>query len=155
MSLATHRAAIVALLGGVADIGQVHAFERYAREESAFRTLYLYTPAGGEQQVRGWQVSNTAIDEHSNGRGRVVNTYTWRIRGFMSLADAQASELTFDALGEAVRAAYRADPTLGGIAQPDDTLDGIQKADAGPVLFCGVLCHSALLNLNTREYLAT
>ena len=64
MSLATHRAAIVALLGGVADIGQVHAFERYAREESAFRTLYLYTPAGGEQQVRGWQVSNTALDEH-------------------------------------------------------------------------------------------
>lgn len=153
MSLATHRTALVALLNGVANIGRVHAYQRYARAEADFAALYLHTLPDGAKQLRGWQVSNVEIEEKTLGVGRVVVRYGWRMRGYMALADAQATELAFDSLVEDVRAAYRADPTLGGAAEVDDELDGIQKLDAGPVLFCGVLCHSALLGVKTKEYL--
>lgn len=154
MSAATHRAALLALLQAVPAIGRVHDYQRYAREESAFRSLYVYEPATGPSQLRGWQISRVGVAERTVGLGRVLNEHTWRIRGYMALRDADATETEFDALVEAIRAAFRADPTLGGAstAEPIGDEDGVQMRDAGPVLFCGVLCHSALLEVQTREY---
>jgi hypothetical protein len=154
MSLATHKAAIVALLNAVTNIGRVHSFERYVREEAPFRSLYLFTPAGGSEHLRGWWLRNTAISEMQLGVGRTLNEYSFELRGFMALKDADATETIFDELIEALRARYRLDPTLGGVnlAEPLGSEDGIQKDDAGPVTFCNVLCHSALLTLKTREY---
>jgi len=154
MSLATHRAALVALIQAVPNIGRVHAYQRYAREDSAFRAHYLHTLSGGAKQLRGWQISHVGVSETYVGVGRTLNEHNWVIRGYLALDDAAATELTFDDLVEAMRAAYRANPTLGGLAtgEPIGNEDGIQKRDAGPVMFCGVLCHSALLTLQTREY---
>ena len=85
-----------------------------------------------------------------------MERHTWQCRGYMALADGQASELAFDDLIEAFRDAVRADPTLGGVCeqnpQGDDGEDGVQVTDAGPVMFCGVLCHSAVLQLQTWSY---
>ncbi len=156
MSLATHRAALTALIGSVPAAGAVHAFERYLRDEAKFREAYLYTTDNGEKHLRGWWIRNTAIRESELGVGRVINEFTWRIRGLRSLQDDLASELEFDQLVEDVRAAFRVDPTLGGLSTAEvvsATDVGIQKIDAGPVLFCGVLCHTALLEVRTREYL--
>lgn len=156
MTLATHRDALVALLESVPAIGMVHGFERYLRDETAFRAAYLYTPLVGDAHLRGWWLRNTAIRETELGVGRLLVRYSWRVRGLMALQDALATELEFDELTEAVRAAYRADPTLGGLSTAEveaDTDAGMQKSDAGPVMFCGVLCHAVTLDLTTREYL--
>ena len=154
MSAATHRAALVALITAVPDAGRVHDYERFAREEAAFRAHYLHTLPGGAKQLRGWQISRAAVAERLVGVGRWLVEHSWRVRGYMALDDAAATELVFDGLVESLRAAFRADPTLGGLstAGPVGDEDGIQMRDAGPVMFCGVLCHSALLTLQTREY---
>ena len=79
----------------------------------------------------------------------------WRIRGFMALSDAAGTEKTFDDLIDAAADAFRADPTLGGVVfstlnpQSDET--GLQLVQSRPVLFAGVLCHSAELNLYTQH----
>lgn len=157
MSVTAHRAAIAAALASVPDIGQVHERERYARDEAAFRALYLFTPpAGGPQQLRGWWVRRAATREYSPNVARTINVHTWQIRGYMTLADAQGSELVFDALVEQFRALVRNDPTLGGACQPggpEEDTDGVQVTDAGPVMFAGVLCHSVVLQLKTWSYL--
>lgn len=158
MSHSVIRAALAALIAAVPDVGQVHAYERYLREEGKFRELYVYTPSNGIEQLRGWWLRRTATQERTLGVGRNMEVHTWQIRGYMALNDAEASEHEFDALIEAMRDAVRADPTLGGVCEQspltdgDDT-DGLQVADSGPVLFCGVLCHSALLELRTWSYL--
>lgn len=158
-TVAQHRAAIVAALAAVPEIGQVHDRERYVREETQFRALYLFTPPGGVQQVRGWWLRRSATAERDINIARTVNEHTWDIRGYMALNDASASELEFDALIEAFRAAVRDDPTFGGVCQvgslsdKEDATNGIQVVDVGPVTFCGVLCHSALLQLTTWSYL--
>lgn len=155
MSEATHRAALAALIAAVPQIGRVHDYQRYARGEEAFKAHYLHTLPDGSTQLRGWQFSRVAVAERSVGVGRTLNEHSWEIRGFLALNDEAATELTFDDLVEQIRAAYRADPTLGGLAtgEPIGDEDGIQMRDAAPVMFCGVLCHSALLTLQTREYL--
>lgn len=157
MSLATARAALAAMVAAVPSVGQVHDYARYARLESDFQNLYLYTPPdGGVPHLRGWQLSNTGIEEFELGIGRVLNKHKWTLRGYCSLNDAMASEKVFDDVGEAIRSAFRADPTLGGVCSAEALGNGpagMQKTDAGPVMFCGVLCNSIVLQCETWEYI--
>ena len=155
MSVATHRTALVALLNTVPDIGRVHGFQRYVREENAFKAVYLYTAPPMTPHLRGWQVSHTSEQRRTLGLGRVLRKHGWTVRGYLTLNDEEQSELVFDGLCEAVADAYEADPTLGGVCTAEmygDEPDGVQKLDAGPVVFCGVLCHSAVLQLQTWGY---
>lgn len=155
MSVATHRAAICALLLTVAEIGNVHDEEPYARAESAFREFYAWEDAAGQQQLRGWFVRRTRTAERALGVGRTLNAHTWQLRGFMSMDSAAGTGKAFDDLVEAVRRAYRDDITLGGAAEPGPLQEpsGWQVADIGPVVLAGALCHGATLTLTTYELL--
>lgn len=157
-SVAQIRSALYLMVAGVPEVGLVYDRERYVRDEAKFRTLFIYTPAGGEPQVRGWWLRRTKTQEYSANTQRVINVHSWVIRGYMALNDQAGSELVFDGLVESIRHAYRADPTLGGVCQLGplqgaDGSDGIQLDDTGPVSFCGVLCHSAALSLRTWSYI--
>jgi hypothetical protein len=154
-TLAAIRAAILATHQAVAGVGVVHDYERYSNNENKFRELFVYTPAGGDKQIRGWWWRRTSTVERMVTTGTTMNLHVWECRGYMALADAEASEKTFDQLVEDFRAAVRADPTLGGVCEmnpQEGDEDGVQVTDAGPVLFCGVLCHSAVLQLKTWTY---
>jgi hypothetical protein len=152
--LSQHRAAIVATLGGVVDIGHVHDRERYARDEAGFRAAYLFTGSSGVPGLRGWWLRRTETKESSADTGEPMNEHTWHIRGYMAFNDADASELVFDELVEAFRDAVRQDLTLGGACDlgPLSETEGVQVLDAGPVMFAGVLCHSVVLQLKTWSY---
>lgn len=113
MSLATIRAVILTTLQAIPNIGQVHNYERFAKGEKDFRALYQSVPDG---PILGWHVrrvstEQTALDVDDPDQRQ--DRHTWEIRGFMALSDADASELTFDALIEAIREAFRLDDTLG------------------------------------------
>lgn len=143
------RDAIVAKMNGIAGIGRVHGFERYAKREADFVALFKST-----DKVLGWIVRRVATREISRIVGRSIVTHRWQIRGYMSLDDATQSEVAFDTLIEAVRDAFRADETLGGLIDDtvaDGDVAGVQVDDSGPVFFGGVLCHGARLTLNTRH----
>jgi prophage DNA circulation protein len=154
--MSTVRAALLALVTAVPAIGRVHDRERYVRDEAKFRELYLFRLPTGVQQLRGWWLRRAATMERSLGVGRNVEVHTWQVRGYMALEDDTATEHAFDELIEALRDAVRANAELGGVCQQgpiDDNTDGLQVVESGPVLFCGVLCHSALLQLKTWNYL--
>jgi hypothetical protein len=159
--LATIRAVILAKMQSVPGMGQIHNRERYAKEEKAFRDLYTAEfNVDGElvTQVRGWWFRRSSTAERSLGVGRNMEINTWTIRGYMAFSDEASSEHTFDALIEALRDAFRADPTLGGVCEQSplrdaNNLDGLQVQDVGPVMLGGVLCHSAALTYTTWSYL--
>lgn len=151
MSLDAIRTAIVGKLEQLPGIGRVHAYERYASTHDALRQIYL----ADDGQLRGWYVQRTGRAEQSPALGRWQVTQRWKIQGFMALADADASELRFDALVESACAAFRQDETLGGTVASTvtDAGAGLQVAQSGPVMFAGVLCHGATLTLATLHYL--
>jgi hypothetical protein len=156
--LTTIRTAIAATLAGIPEIGRVHQYERYLREDSKFKALYVHELPNGGKQLRGWWLRRSATEERSINIARTLCVDTWTVRGYMALSDDDATELLFDDLVEAFRDAVRADPTFGGLCQlnpldDSDGTDGVQVVDVGPVNFCGVLCHSAVLSLRTWSYL--
>lgn len=151
-ALADVRAAIKTTLESVADIGQVHDYERYASRQGDFVALYY---SAGHAQIRGWNFRRVAREERSSAIGRHAVTARWALRGYMALDDSAASEQTFDLLVEALIAAFRADDSLGGVVDTCIIADvaGLQLDEAGPVMLAGVLCHGARLTLRTRWYL--
>lgn len=151
MSLATIRAAIAAKLGGVAGIGQVHDYERYAKTNNELAALYA---SGG--RLLGWHFYREATAEEDLNNGEVRRLHRWKIRGFMSLDDADETGILFDDLVETIATAFRIDPTLGGACLANKNLDqefgpsGIQVESITPVMFANVLCHRAELVLITE-----
>lgn len=152
-TLSTIRAAIKTKLQGVANIGVVHDYERFASRESDFQTLYKDTVSG---RILGWNFYREATLEEELSIGDVRRVHTWRIHGFMGLDDADATGKTFEDLIEAIATAFRADPTLGGVVLANKDLDdefgqvGIQVDQVDTVMFAGVLCHRARLRLLTE-----
>lgn len=151
-TLAEIRGAIKTRLQGVAAVGKVNDYERFAARDKEFQDLYKDAASG---QIRGWNLHRQAKIETSGAVGRNVIVNRWTLRGFMALNDAAASAITFDNLVEAVCDAFRADETLGGVVASTVTENaaGIQVEESVPVMFAGVLCHSARLTLNTMHYL--
>lgn len=155
-TLSQIRTAIVNKMKTVPDIGKVHSYQRYEANATALAGLYR-TSIGGVEQLRGWYVTRVGTVQSSPGTGRYVINHRWRIRGFMGLDDARTSELTFDDLIDAARLAFRDDETLGGVVAGtalDQTGNqaspaGLQLDEQVPVMFAGVLCHSAAMTLNT------
>lgn len=147
------RDACVAKIAAIADIGKVHSYERYAAQQADMKSLYVAT-ISGRDQLRGWFVRRTGTNETSDALGRYVVTHTWQIRGYMALEDGAASEKAFDALIEAIRDAFRSDENLGGLISSTVVEEGagVQVEESAPVLFAGVLCHSARLKFYTRHY---
>ncbi|MBN8715218.1 MAG: hypothetical protein J0H50_14860 [Xanthomonadales bacterium] len=151
MSAAQIRAAIVATMQTVADIGVVHNRERYIKDLSGLKTLYVPV---GTSQLRGWFVRRQELAERDRILPRSIEYTRWRIQGVMAFDDANASELVFDQLIEDLRDAFRANDTLDGTvsqcALPDGSEAGLQLVEAGPVSFAGVICHGARLSLTTQ-----
>lgn len=71
----------------------------------------------------------------------------WQIVGFMGLSDADASEILFNAKIDAIRRAFR----TRALKSADET-GYVQVPVIQPVMFCGILCHTAELTLQTVSY---
>ena len=148
-TLANIRTQIKAKLDGITGIGVVNDYERYAKSQSEFKGFYLDT-----DKILGWHIRRVNKKETRPYLGRWVIVNEWRLRGYMSIDDAAASEKTFDDLIESIGDAFKADDTLTGTIDTmvvnNDT--GITLLKSQPVMLAGVLCHAAELQLYTRHY---
>jgi hypothetical protein len=152
-AVADIRAAIVATMQSVPEIGVVHNHERYIKDMTGLRAMYI-TPEFG---MRGWFVRRHQVVETDRIQPRSIEYLRWRIQGVMAINDEQASELVFDDLIEQLRDAFRANDTLNGtvaqcaLAGGKDA--GLQLDDSGPVSFASVVCHGARASLITQRFL--
>lgn len=146
------RAAIVAKIALLPGAGVVHNRERYADTLDGLVSLYVSSGV-----LQGWFVRRLSTVRRRPAIGRLVVVHTWAIRAYRAYDDAGASELSFDDLVESFGDAIRDDDTLGGVVTScaPDGLDGeagVQLEDSGPVMFAGVLAHSARLKLRTLHF---
>jgi len=148
---------IVSQLNTVANIGTVHGYQRYADREKQLADLYQHNG-----RLHGWFVRRTAVLD--TGKSNKEKT-TWLIRGYLAINDATASELEFDSLLDAIRDKFfrlESDyETIAGqliklssISSSGEIEIGFSVLDSQPVLFAGVLCHSAICQIVTTRYVA-
>ena len=151
------RTAIAAKLLAVDATLLVHEYERYTKRMDELLELYVSGDAG-DKRVHGYHIRRSATREILIDTDRWAIYHAWRIRGFLGMDDAAATEKLFDTEIEALRDAFRADDTLGGlvfslspVGSEDQGEIGMQVLSSQPVMFAGVLCHSAELGLTTQH----
>lgn len=151
------RAGLVAALGRVEKVGQVHDRERYATDAGTFKALYTWENADtGKREIRGWFVAYRSEVEIKRA-GRTAVLIDWEVVGYVGFVDEDASEHTAVALARAVKAAIEADGTLGGACNrlaeaPDGGPVGVRVVRVEPVSFAGALAHRARLSLTTLHF---
>lgn len=133
---------IIKTLSEIPDIGKIQPFERYAREPTTLKNFYIK-----EKELCGWYVRRTSVREEAWTSGRNKVFQDWQIVGFMGLSDADASEILFNAKIDAIRRAFRT-----RALQSADETGYVQVSAIQPVMFCGILCHTAELTLQTVSY---
>lgn len=142
MSIAADiRNAIVEKLSAITGIGQVHSYERYAAQQSKLKELF---EANG--RILGWVVRRSGFKKTAIADAIFTVRSQWSVRGYMSLDDTAQTEILFDALADLVQVTLANDPTFEVASWvPEYEL----KAELEPVMFCGVLCHSANITFDT------
>lgn len=149
-ALSEIRNKIVSVMETVPNIGRVQPYQRYSNRQADLRDHYAF-----RGEIRGWFITRVGFRESNQEGGMRAIVNRWRIAGYMSWSDEATSELLFDGLVEQISDAFRAEQYLSGIGAESWVRDlaGVQGEDIGPVMFAGVLCHTARLGLETIHFI--
>jgi len=112
MSEATIRAQIKTILEGVSGIGRVHDYERWAATWEKYLEFFKTT----SDVINGWTVSRVRTPAACASGTHDRRSHHYKIRGYYGLKDEDATEVTFQALVEAVCTAFRSAYQLSGAA---------------------------------------
>lgn len=144
MSQATLLAALKARVSAISGIQNVYDYDRNFRDMAAFTALFATT----DDKIQGWTISRVAATSEQIARGEARRTHQFRIRGHYGLADASATEKTFQAWIDAIMNDLDSHCSLGGIttgAAP------AQLQTQQPMMFFTILCHYCEIIVNVPE----
>lgn len=151
--MATHReirALIAARLEAIESVGVVHQYERWLKRREDLKALYVGT-IGGNERLFGWFIRRVGGSSQRGHTLCAARFDAWEIRGFMALDDADESEMIFDDVIDAIISDFHETRPLGnGVRVMDENEQACRLVQSQPVMFAGVLCHSATLALNTK-----
>lgn len=138
------RAQILEKIYPIPAIGPVHAYERFVVQQSKLKELYTL-----DDKLLGWNVRRAGFKKTALGDAIYLMRNKWEVSGYMSLEDEQESELKFDYLTDLVQLQLSNDPTFGGLGAWPENYEINAKIE--PVMFCGVLCHQAVITFETEH----
>ncbi|MEM7047829.1 MAG: hypothetical protein AAF442_09340 [Pseudomonadota bacterium] len=145
------RLAIAQTLNRVKDVGRVHEYERYAADSKAFKNLYMFACSDKKDHIRGWYIKHAKgrVTNFSTTRYQLIDT--WEVVGLMSQHDETQSDIVFDELVGDVCRSLRTDGSVTVFYEEsgEDQEVGAQLTSSEHVMFAGVLCHRAVLELVT------
>ena len=145
MSLANIRDQIETILGGVSGIGVVHNYDRWSDTWPKFLAHYKVAATG---KINGWAITRTKTPEESDSFEKHARDHEFTIRGYYGLKDADASEIVFQDLIEAICTEFRSNFTLNSTC---DESGPIQVGLVENRIFGTVLCHYCELSIMARE----
>lgn len=143
MSQATIRTLLYNIVNGVTDIGKVYDYHRYSNELPTFLSYYQ-TTVNGQAQIRAWTIAHEGFESEQLDTCDIVRRHRFKIRGYMSLIDAIASEKVFAALAETVADTLDDATTIRTSDYPDpmpSSIDILEHRLFGGE--SGALCHYA------------
>ena len=142
MSEATVRAQIKATLEAVDGIGAVHDYLRHTRSVAKFLELMR---AGGI--VNGCMIHRSKTPTERDTMPTLRRSHHFWISFIYEMDDAAGTEKTFQALLEAVYAAFKSDITIGGtcINSEPHSIEDVDEMEIGQTLYhtadCLLVCH--------------
>lgn len=150
MSNTVIRGTLAAILEGVANIGEVHDYERMSTEWDKF-LAHFKTWIDGEEVIRGWTVGYAGMAARTaEFAGVSFRDHRFVLRGYLGLNDANESEKAAAALAEAVCDALDSEEALhDGSIYYETSLASVPRFETR--LFGGVLCHYIEIAVTVTE----
>lgn len=124
----------------------VYDYERYSKDMKAAKELFIE-----DDILHTWDVRRVDfIREHQAGHGGVIYiTHMFELRGYYRFNDTLESEKTFsDTIVDTICRQFEGDIQLGGYAQ---IINNPIKGTLSQEMFCNVLCHKVIINLEVIE----
>jgi hypothetical protein len=151
---ATVRARIKTILESVSNVGNVYDYERWAADWTTYLDLFK-TTISGSQVIRGWTItcqSFRPVELTTIGDQQINREYTYKIRGYFGLDDANASEKAAMLIAEDVCEALDADTTLHGASYYGPGEHPMAELTIfEPRAYGDVLCHYAEITQVVKE----
>ena len=146
MGYAAQRDAIATIMATIPDIGRIHTRPRYG---DAYE--HWVTTLNGIDQIRAWEIglADPGIEPRRIQQNHRHKYSTFRIQGYISLADVDATYDTVIELAEAIGNALDADQRLG-----NTMLDHEPAVIGEPVVLTiggGALCWGITLTMTGYE----
>jgi hypothetical protein len=143
MGQAALLAEIVSILGGVVGIGVIHDYERHSRSFAEWQSLMA-----SDDIINGWTVSRKSTVAE-NRYPTILNRHVFKIKGYYTVDDVEASEGVFQELINTIKQAFNSKKTLNGIALNSDpvSVDSISTREIAPEYFV----HTAEMSLAVEE----
>jgi len=142
MSESTVRAQIKSTLEGVSGIGRVHDYYRHSRSVAKFLELMR-----SDNTVNGCMIRRKKTATIRDTMPTLKRTHHFWISFIYEMDDANESEITFQALLEAVFTAFKSDETIGGTCINSDPfqIEDVDELEIGETLYhvadCLLVCH--------------
>ena len=133
----------------IPDIGRVHEYLRYFKDEPAFNELFM-TKINGIKQLRAWMITRDGIPQNQRyttfGPHRMQHMFV--IRGYLGISDGVKSEMIMQSLIEAIIEKLDNAVDLGSLVEASGpaTAPVISHAEFGRVL-----CHYTEINFPVTE----
>lgn len=148
MSYSAILALLKAIVVAVPGTGKVHDYQRLAKNEQDFISLFVT-----DNLVNGWQITrrstpNTFQDSEKTDGQLMESVYEYILTGFRGIDDANASEKTFQDLVETVSDMLARDTTMQDAGYNPGPP---QIMVVEPRAFGHVLCHVGEISIQIAE----
>jgi len=145
MTLAEIRLKLCELLNTITELGKVWHYRRWTIHLDEIIELYR---AG--DVINAWEISVSGDSEVDISYPKTgVVTYEFRLFGYYSLVDKDATEIEFEKIVEKIKDTIRANRTLGGKAW---TVEPATREVFEPRIFVDILVHYCEILIPVKVY---
>lgn len=137
---------IAAKLATVANVGQVHNFQRNFTDSNQFLAECVDTV---NQRVAFWTISRETFTDTQSSNYENTYVATWILRGHMAVKDSNETELIFQQVIDDVREEFRPQSTLSDSVE---LTRPIQGRIIGYQSVHEAFCHVCELTFETQEF---
>lgn len=143
------REQIAAILASVEGVGRVHQYQRYRHNWKDIVSLFGFDNESGDTEINAWCITREKIDEPESSDSHDPTYHGFKVRGYLGLQDAVATEHDFQAIIDAIRAAFRVNYQLNNTATHTTPLQ-VPVIDIR--MFGSVLCHYCEITGTAEEW---
>jgi len=146
MSYAMIVAEIQQRLSSVENIGTIHQYLRWTRDEVEFRTRFL---DGENNRLAGWEITRINVEDIQDTNIANTVVHLFQLKGYLALSDTEESELLFQQIIDDICAQFRPQDSLASNCELNRP---VQFVRIDHLQFGGVLCHYAEATIEVQEH---
>ena len=145
MSYTTVKDQLLATLEAVDGVVNAYGYFRYARRLDERDAKFVDEDTN---QLHTWMLTRASAPSKGALDGDITRSHVFQAHGYREIVDTDESEIVFQELTESILNAFNDARTIDEDAA---IMDSAQLLAFENVMFCGVLCHHAVIEITVED----